>query len=58
MAFFHALMLSENCIKRGGKSPVFPSVSGDFEAAHIFSHEGAAEGTERNFSRKPTLFNL
>lgn len=48
----------QKCIKKDGKSSVFPSVSGDFEAAHIFSHEEVTEGTERHFSRKSTLFNL
>jgi ribosome biogenesis GTPase A len=57
-ALLEEITLYKKCIKKGGKSPVFPSVSGDFEAAHIFSHEGTAEGTERHFSRKPTLFNL
>jgi len=42
----------------GGKFPVFPSVSGFFGAAHIFSHEGRKKGLEGRFSQKPTLFNL
>jgi len=47
----------QKCTKKGGKSPVFPSVNGDFEAVHIFSHEKATEETGRHFLRKSTLFN-
>ena len=48
----------KKCVKRGGKSFVFPSVGGGMKAAHILSPDEQGGRLQRAFSTKINTFSI